>query len=85
MRRLAEPVGALLCLRVDDETGEVDERKIDFHYRQAGLHGFFARRIVTFPEAWVAVDDRRYDLLFGEFFPASGQIRIRFCGPNLRG
>jgi RHS repeat-associated protein len=69
---------------IDAHTGEVDEQIVEFNYRQAGVHGFRDQRIVTFPNAWVDVDDRRYDLAYGEFHPATDRLTLTFCGANLR-
>lgn len=64
---------------------EVDETKILFHYRQAGVYGFQAGRKVTTPAAWVNLDDRDYALVSGSFDRPSGKLVIDFCGQNLTG
>jgi len=64
---------------------EVDESKILFHFREAGVHGFLRGRRVTTPAEWVNIDDRDYDLVFGSFDRTSGKLVVDFCGPNLGG
>ncbi|QNN65247.1 hypothetical protein H9L12_00935 [Sphingomonas rhizophila] len=66
-----------------DDRREVDETKVLFHYRQAGVYGFKAGRKVTKPAEWVNPDDRDYALAFGSFDRQSGNLVIDFCGQNL--
>lgn len=62
---------------------EVDETKILFHYRQAGVYGFKVGRKVTTPAEWVNLDDRDYEFVSGSFDRPSGKLVIDFCRPNL--
>ena len=68
-----------------DSAGEVDEAKIDFYFRQAGIHGFRAERRITAPDEWANLDDGDYRLVIGSFDRASARIDIQVCGPNLHG
>ena len=62
---------------------EVDETKILFHYRQAGVYNFRAGRKVMAPLEWVNLDDGDYELVDGSYDSISGKLVIDFCGPNL--
>lgn len=66
-----------------DDKREVDETKILFGYRQAGVYGFQSGKRATSPAAWVMLDDRDYDLVSGSFDRTSGHLVIESCGPNL--
>ena len=62
---------------------EVDETKVLFDYRQAGVHGFQSGRRVMAPGEWMMPDDRDYDLVIGSFDRTSGKLIIEACGSNL--
>jgi hypothetical protein len=66
-----------------DDRREVDETKVLFGYRQAGVYGFQTGKRATAPAEWVMPDDRHYDLVSGSFDRTSGKLIIEACGPNL--
>lgn len=73
----------LYSFGLDDER-EVDESKVWFAFREAGVFGFRAGRRVTAPGEWVNIDNRDYNLIFGTFDRTTGKLVIDACGPNLR-
>jgi hypothetical protein len=66
-----------------DNRREVDETKVLFGYRQAGVDGFQAGKRVTFPGEWIRPDDGDYDMVDGSFDRTTGKLIIEYCGPNL--
>jgi hypothetical protein len=61
----------------------VDEGEIAFMLREAGVEGFKDERRTTAPHAFLAVDDRDYDVAFGTFDLRSRALMIEYCGANL--
>jgi len=65
-----------------DAPREIDESKVAFSFRQAGVEGFRSERRITAPEVWVQIDDRNYDFIVGYFDLATSELTIDHCGPN---
>jgi hypothetical protein len=61
----------------------IDETRIAFQFRQAGVEGFRSERRATAPEVWVQVDDRVYDFVSGYFHLKTGEVTIDYCGANI--
>lgn len=60
----------------------VDETRISFKFREAGLYDFIEERRITAPEIWVNLDHRDYELVIGYFDLRNDRRNVEHCGSN---
>ena len=60
-----------------------DYRKIKIDYYQAGRYGFQSRRILFKGAEPSGIDDRQFDLVFGDYDIPTHTTVIWACGPNM--
>jgi hypothetical protein len=60
-----------------------DYNKVEIRYHQAGFEEFRSRRIIHRGAELMGIDDRDFDLVFGEYDIPNRTAVIWACGPNM--
>lgn len=68
----------------DTERGGIDPDKVAFSLREAGVHGFQARRSIVRPRDFYSIDDRPYRLVSGTDDIPTHSLTIESCTDNVR-
>lgn len=61
----------------------VDTGIVDFQLEQVGPFGIKAAVQITYPDAWVNIDDRPIRVVSGDYDVRENRVRIAFCGNNM--
>jgi len=61
----------------------IDTGIVDFQLKDAGRFGVKPGVQITYPDAWLNIDDGPYRVVSGDYDVREDRIRIAFCGNNM--